>query len=676
MFFTKNKHHIITSLQSILLCFLFTGICFISTYTMSSSYMYGIPDFHNLDSDPQININQIIVSNDVIVSNTSFYINGLDPFIVYNISNSSFSGSSSLYTQITFDKTYSHDISLRIYYCTTENIIFDESHKEVTTLKKDAETVSLTLPSNITYLRLDIENAEQEVGNTFNIKEIRLINTSIWDILYNFFAYTKFFLLVGYIFIILAVLWIRMEKKDECNKRIFIVCYIAFMLLFIGKTFIYARSIGITPDEQSHIAYIVYEAEHMTEFVPHFEDISGRYSATTETGLYKSVVSGGNYLGHPPLYYKLLPALGVVKVLEPGETAYINANYLYVVNIAIVWAGILLFLYIGYTRIPRKNDTIPLHILWAAICTGVPMAAFEAVGCSNDNLLYIEFALFFLGILRYFEKKKTITTYLLVSIGMSTCLLTKLTGGCTMVIMVVTLFVFDCIQTKSMRMITNKQFCMTLPIYGIPALYFLILYNRYGMIQPSLQVIVDAERYYRSAWYVAPENRIVYTMKDCFSIFIHDMARTWSCIYNGYVYTEKPFMSFWQLPFLLLVLIALVGGIYSLLYYCFKDKKEKYFLGIASALGLILTFFYNFLSVYKSYLNSGRLGGTQGRYYLFALPAIAFLNIIVYQNTLLSHNISKKIKVCVTAWIILFIIWLLAADLPYTLNVYPTYFIN
>lgn len=677
MFFKKFKPHILSLILYIFSCTLFTGICFISTYNISSSCAFGTSGFHDSSLDTQLDTQHFVAYNDVIISDTSFSVNGPDPFIVYDVLHTSppSDSSSPLSIRITFDQIYSGEINLSIYYSTTENMLFSEAQRKSAILKPDIQSVYLTIPSNTTYIRLDIESADQIQENDFCVGEICLIDASIWDLLYNFWIYSRYFLVVGYVFILIGLIWVCTAKNSTYTKRILIVCYAAFMLLFTEKVFIYAQSIGQTPDEASHMAYMVYETEHMTEFVPHFEDISSLYIEKTDNGVYESVSPSGNYLGHPPLYYRLLSILGIVRILDMGETAYINVYYLYTVNIIIVLAGILLFLYIGYTRIPCTKNTIVLHVLWAAICTGIPMAAYETVGCNNDNLLYIEFAIFFLGILRYFEEKRNLTTYLLVSIGMSFCLLTKLTGGCVMVIMVAILFLFDSIQTKSIRMIANKQFLMTLPIYMIPTLYFGILYYRYGTIQPSLQNI-DPENYSQSAWLILPENRIIYSMSEFYNnYFIRSMTSSWSCIYNGNVSLEKSFLSFWQWPFISLIVIALAGGLYSLLYYCFKQKKGKYLLGIASFVSLALTFLYNFYTSYNSYLNTGRLGGAQGRYYTFALPAIAFLDLIIFEDILLSRA-PKKLKICVTTCITLFITWLLAADLPYTLNVYPTYFIG
>lgn len=458
----------------------------------------------------------------------------------------------------------------------------------------------------------------------------------------------------------------NMNAYEKHNDRLILAVYALMAVFFILKTVFYIDNVGQTPDEAAHIAYIVYETENMVSYVPEFEQIaqSYYYDSTDETGdIFVAADSGGqaNYLGHPPLYYKLMALCGMVTIIENGESAYVNINGLRYINLILVLIGVSVFFYIGYCTITHKKEYILVHLLYAAICCGVPMIAFEAGGCSNDNLLYLGFGLFLLGIIRYFEDRLDFKTYFLVAIGTFICIMTKLTAGLVVAVMIVLIFCIDTVWHRYVRILAKKEFWCSMPIYLAAMCYYILLYHKYGVIQVSMELLTP-EAYYQSSWYIPQKDRVVLSLYEFIIYFKDELLRTWASAYSG----EKNFWNMaWSLPwrvFCFILVLAVAGFCVALYKIIKKTDFQKYIVWITGGIAMAVMLIVHFNSCYSSYLKSGRVGGAQGRYYLFAVPVLAFWNASVFDR-LLQKNKSRIYRVAVESVVTLYVFLLIFSDL-------------
>lgn len=452
------------------------------------------------------------------------------------------------------------------------------------------------------------------------------------------------------------------QKTRKPLKQIVALIYIVFICFFVFKGLHYMKYVQYVPDEHTHLSYVIYMKENPYKFIPDFEEIRYSYmKSSDDDNLY--IAEGETcQLGHAPLYYSIMAAFGDIEILEEGESARVNMVQLRMLNLILATLGMLLFCYIGFSRIDSNIDNITNHIFYAATSTGIPMIALSSAGVTNDNLIYIGFGLFLLGIIRYFEDKDDLGTYILVAIGFFVCMMSKLTAGFAVCVALLMILVFDWIYNKKPRVLCNKSFILSLPIYLITLVYFASVFVKYKTIQPTLSIL-NPEQYYNSGWYIPMENRVELSFREYLKTFLDTMGYTWTSIYNGeFFYFKKAGIFEWW-PFVLIVIVAIIYLIYHLISLFVKKERINIWL-VACIVGGIAMLVQNYVTCYNNFLSSGRVGGIQGRYYMFLAPILALANIYLISE----FKRGKWSKTIVNILIMLYAIWIVYSDFFYNIN--------
>ena len=480
--------------------------------------------------------------------------------------------------------------------------------------------------------------------------------------------------------------------------------YCVMFLGFLFKMFYYREEIYYVPDEDAHISYIAYVEENQDKWIPEFENMRICESVQyLEDGVCQYVLCNRTcYLGHPPLYYRLMRLVGgVVTVESDGQTyVYANLDRLKTANIYLTALTMILIFYIGYTRLGKLTDSPVWHGLYAAAVTSVPMLALCGSGITNDNLANMGVAVFMLGVLRYHEKKKGYLTYFLVAIGFFLSIMSKLTVGEFVVIMLVAILIADIIKNKNLGLIWNKYFLVTLPVYLIAAGYFMVILVRYGSLQPGLDVVAPSEQ-----TFVAEAERANMNFISYIPYFFSQFSYTWTGIYNGRFFDLK-MTDIWEGRIFTWILaapfvFAAAAGIKCLKAAKQKDKNQmvsRYdIMYMAVAIGLFVTIATQLMKGYESFTTRGYTGGFQARYYLCDIPFMAlamtegmyFLSKLSVEKVLawcrgrlpLGNKLQTvKLEDCQKTYIciinvlgIIFIFWLIYGDFIYFLTTHSAY---
>lgn len=436
------------------------------------------------------------------------------------------------------------------------------------------------------------------------------------------------------VFALLMLATFYFGVKAKGRKQFILFTYFIIFVYTISISVFYAQNIpDSSPDETSHISYVYY-LNDTKEIIPHYEEM-GTFShyilkwSTVPNYVYSP--EAVNYLCHPPLYYHLMRmAGGFTPTIDP-KVITIDKMRLRYFSLGISAIGLILILYIGYSRINRNKPW--LHLLYATTATSIPMLGFELCAVTNDALTLTTSALCILGLIRFCEKKRNIPTYILIAAGITTSLLTKLTAAMLCIFMALIVLFVTMIKERSILKSLNKEFLVSIPVYAIAIIYYLLVYQRYGNFRPSLEAISSPEYFKSTIYYVAEADRVSYTLGEYLSYYFERFFLSWSGIeaiirfLKTYTYSLSaiPFELLWVLPLLLFVpLINKKAGSLSLPL-------------IAGYLSCIITFAYQLKSAYGTYLTRGYRGGFASRYYLTFLPIFA-LAIATILSSMLSDT--------------------------------------
>ena len=409
------------------------------------------------------------------------------------------------------------------------------------------------------------------------------------------------------------------EKNTPARKtgRILLWIYGAALLYYVLKQCYYAVFVGGFPDQIAQLSYIIHMAK-APALVPDLPAMQMWQVKSVSDGLTIFAPAAGtvNYLNHPPLYFLMMAFLGGVRILPDG-TAALNLMRLRTLNILLSASAVALAFYLGYTRLRKRSPMV--HTLYAAAIVTLPMLAYTGAGVNNDNLAVLALVIFFTGLVRYQEDRLDLPTYLLIGLGFLTGSFSKLTTGLICILALVTALVMSVIRTRSLKLVANKWFLITLPCYLLFLGYELIIHSRYGSWQPTL-LDISPETYYASVFYVAPENRVPMTVWQFARHFIGGIGYTWSSLYgHNQTVTEMMNNGLWGLVYWVVpaaMVFVLVRG-------WILRKQDRICLPVAAA--FFGTMAYHFYSHWKGYPVSGYLGGAQARYYLAMIVPMAFL---------------------------------------------------
>lgn len=463
-------------------------------------------------------------------------------------------------------------------------------------------------------------------------------------------------------------------KENSLNKNIFkVAIYITLGIIFIYKVNFYTDKVARFPDEIMHISYVAY-LEESDKIIPSFKEM---YSLNDDIDLNEDKTTGYfvngyyNYLGHPPLYYNLLRLAGTASVKDDIIT--VNIELMRTISHIIGYLGMAVAFYIGFKKIRR----LFLNLLFATIIVMVPMMSYSIAGVNNDTLCFLAINILLLGLIRFTEDKRGYLTYALVGVGVFTAVLTKLTAGLIVMIAGIIFIIYTIIKEKSFKIITCKEFIVTLPLYICVLLYYIYIYYKYGTIMPSLSII-DPE-YFKTAsyFYVKESERIHLNFGQYFEHFKESFIRSWSGIHSHVSLEKRDVVDDGlKAAYTSILILPILGSIVSN-----KDKVRKVFTYVY--IGVVLAILYQFKSAHSAFINNGYLGGFQSRYYLCAIVSMAILVcylvdfiIELIEKYIKNTFVSSIIKCIVVVGVLYFVYVLYIGDFPYFIDKFDNYLIR
>lgn len=440
-------------------------------------------------------------------------------------------------------------------------------------------------------------------------------------------------------FILLACATIFFTYKSKGRRAFIAVLYIIIFFATIGQSLYYHSVLpGQSPDESAHISYIVHLYDSK-EIIPKFEDmhlISGMLK-WSEYNSYKYVEELTNYVCHPPLYYQIMRLAGGIQPGAEEAIFLIDKDRLRYFSLGLFAIGLLLLLYIGYSRLDKEKPW--LHLFYAVTVTSIPELAYEGCAVTNDTLAIITACITILGLIRFCEKNRNLLTYLLIASGITASLLTKMTTAIMCIFMALLILFISMIKERSIKPSLRKEFYFTIPIYCIALGYFAVLYKNYGTIQPSLQIICSKEYFESTVYYTAPELRESFTFGQYLSFYFKQFFLSWSgCVGNYFDFLKASTTT--KTALALEILWAFPAFVFIP---AIKKHADKLALPVLSGwVACVLTVLMQIKSAWGTYLTRGYLGGNQSRYYLPFIFAFA-MAVVFILSTLYERFKNNKI---------------------------------
>lgn len=417
--------------------------------------------------------------------------------------------------------------------------------------------------------------------------------------------------------IILDTVPIMIDKKN----KLLAAMYALFLAYFIFKMVFYAVMVGRMPDEPAHVSYVAY-LQQTDRLIPDFRDMM---LLGCDMSLKKCPAEECrwtdrlNYLCHPPLYYQIMRLANGVRMREDGSFR-IDIISLKLLNGILVTLAMILVLGTGYRRI-RGNYAV--HLLYAAICTCVPMVAYLGGAVNNDNLALLGLTLFTIGALRFFDRVRTLSTYLTTGFGFFTAVLSKSTAAEITVLALAGMVIYILATEKSARFIICREGIVTLPLYLVPALYYAYIYSQYGTLQPTLHSL-RPDQFVTSFFYVEPAGRITMSFPRYAFYYAEAFLKTWSGI-ASHILVVKPNVLVQGFAFISLWLImgaAVVTAGFGII----KKKLPTGSIALVMiVLGVCITVLTQFIWAYGGFSRYGYPGNIHSRYYLCAILPITLL---------------------------------------------------
>lgn len=415
--------------------------------------------------------------------------------------------------------------------------------------------------------------------------------------------------------LILVNLGVGRVRNRKLRTGLCLVNYSVLGIYVCGQSCFYRDYIGGFPDEQAHISYVAYLAANkdVEQIIPDFS-LMRLYPKIASDSFDLAHPTQFNYLGHPPFFYHLLRL--VCRPEIQGSVITVNINAMRWVSFLIALAGIMIACYIGFTRLP-KNPI--LQLLYGLILISPPNLIYVSSGISNDSLTILCVALFMLGIVRFYEGRYNLLTYLIIASGICGSVLSKLTAGMIVGIIAILIVLFTLFKERKVQTIFNWQFLATLPIYAIPAYYFGKIYARFGSIQPNFKKLAEHE-YVQSGFYRNIQLRDQMGVWEYICYYFQRFMSTWNTL-AGHVSIPRSDTSFTShMGMSSIALTAIL--ICPLLVFVADKSREIYYLRMA-LIGVCAVFLYQLGSAFIGFNVNGYLGAFSSRYYLCAVPFLA-----------------------------------------------------
>lgn len=432
------------------------------------------------------------------------------------------------------------------------------------------------------------------------------------------------------VLILVAALIVNYLAGTRCGikgrRAIILADYGGILAFALLQARYFMQQLGGFPDEPAHLSYIAYMKLH-GGWLPDFSAM--RIYHDTQPGMLSLAENSANqfnYLGHPPLYYKIMSLVGALRV--NGNNVSYDLTRLRIISLGIGVAGLLLLFYIAYTRLQQ----VPLmQLLFALIVISPANMVFGMSGLSNDTLALLTVSIFTLGIIRFAEARCDWVTYLLIAIGISATVLTKLTAGMIVVTAALLVLFYTVVIKRKPKMVRQTSFYLTLPIYLIPIAYFLTLYSRFHTIQPSYQRLAFSE-YVTSGMYAPIADRTPMAPSAYAQYFFTQFLNNWSSIV-GHVPVTRPGTTPFTFDAIAVTLIFLAPlGLFLFR----RSRRQRYF--VMGYIAILVVTAYQFKTAATGFYSHGYLGGTQARYYQCAIGLFALSIIWMLSQLLLAAN--------------------------------------
>lgn len=387
----------------------------------------------------------------------------------------------------------------------------------------------------------------------------------------------------------------------------------------VFKAYFYYYEVDWGPDVRAHLSYMYYEWENPERLIPQFEHI---YMLDLDVVGERAYIVGKteevSYLGHPPIYYKLMSLCGAIQYDQQGAI-YINMRRIHLCNVFLVMAGISMCLQWGRRYILKMGNQLSFHLLFAAIVSTLPMISYIGSNISNDNILYLAMAFVLWGLQRGVEGKRDYATYFLIALGTVLAVLSKLTLGMIVLVGLCLIVLYLMFREKSVKLLCCRAFVCTLPLYLICLAYFFILKRDYHTIQPYLDLL-SPESFEHSEWALM-QSGITRTMWQSIQHFWQGFWGTWSAVY-GHAFSMGRQGTVAAIPYYL-YLCVYMSYIAVCIIRCCKNTivlDELPMVGIG--IGCIAAFLYQMYSKIPIYMRGGD-SGYQARYYICAAAVYA-----------------------------------------------------
>ena len=414
------------------------------------------------------------------------------------------------------------------------------------------------------------------------------------------------FLISILIFIVCLYLY-TLYKTKELNDFLVakLILYSLIFALLLFKVNYYKENIRFAypPDELAHLAYINYVHDHH-EILPTFENM-----------VMLNNKQAGNYLSHPPLYYKIMDI-----VFDKNYSIIKNVDNFRTLSMIIFIASFLLLLYLGF------NSKISLlgHFVYLSVISSVPMYAYVGASITNDTLAILGGIIFILGLKQILEKDYTNLTYSILAIGIFIAYFSKLTVALLIFFASIYFFIYI-IRFKTGFKITKGQFILLIVILIPIFSYQFYILSHYHSLVPTFNLTYP-EQYLKSGFFVPEEFRQHLSYMEWIERIKNNIIGGWFGIHSHHSFVKNSVFEYMGLLLLHIFAIA------ALFLKCEEENKSYCIIGKFALLALFSVLIVQYIFSYQTHLKSGYLGGLQPRYVLPFMFSFAIMSSIFVER--------------------------------------------
>jgi len=410
------------------------------------------------------------------------------------------------------------------------------------------------------------------------------------------------FLLAVILTTVLAYLY-RIYKTQDLNNFLLskLILYALFFALAVFKVDYYKDNIrfGYPPDELAHLAYIQHVHTH-DEILPNFEKM-----------VMLNNKSAGNYLSHPPLYYKIMDL-----VYDTNYSIIKNVDNFRALNVIIFIASFLLILYLGFS----SKISLLGHFVYLSLISSIPMFAYLGGSITNDNLAIFGGLVFIIGLKRILENDYSTLSYFILGLGIFISYFSKLTVAILIFFSLVLILAY-LLKSKQPIKVTKFQIAL-LTLFALPIIYYqFYIFTHYHALVPTFNHTYP-EQYLTSPFFIPEEYRTYLSGFEWFKRMKDYFIEGWFAIHSHHSLIKSSIVEYSGI--LLLHVLAVI----TLFIKCDEKSKVYCMLGKIGLVSFILLMIVQYIFSYKAHLSSGYMGGLQPRYllpFMFAFAIMASL---------------------------------------------------